>query len=204
MNSLHINRLINLLKGDYFMQELETRIVDIDVENIRSILLSNGAQKVKMEDQINDIYDFEDGRLLANKGYARIRTVNDMINNKIIYFMTTKKMLSQERFKVMEENEIIIDNKKMGEGIFKSLGLIQKESNRKYRESYKLHDCLIEIDINDKSFCPFPYLEIETTSEENLDKIVKLLGYTLEDTTSQTIYDILYERGLLNNTPKGL
>ena len=186
------------------MQELETRIIDIDVDNIRNILLSNGAIKVKTEDQVNDIYDFEDGRLLEGKGYARIRTVNDMLNNKIVYYMTTKKMLSQERFKVMEENEVIIDNKKMGEGIFKSFGLILKESNKKYRESYKLHDCLIEIDINDKNFCPFPYLEIETTSEENLEKIVKLLGYTLEDTTSQTIYDILSQRGLLNNTPKGL
>ncbi|CUU50540.1 class IV adenylate cyclase [Clostridium beijerinckii] len=186
------------------MQELETRIVDIDVENIRKILLSNGAEKVKMEDQVNDIYDFEDGRLLDKKGYARIRTINDMINNKIVYFMTTKKMLSQGRFKVMEENEVIIDNKTMGEGIFKSLGLILKESNKKYRESYKLLDCLIEIDVNDKSFCPFPYLEIETTSEEKLETVVKLLGYTLEDTTSQTIYDILSERGLLNNAPKGI
>ncbi|NRY44348.1 adenylate cyclase class IV [Clostridium beijerinckii] len=112
------------------MQELETRIVDIDVENIRKILLSNGAEKVKMEDQVNDIYDFEDGRLLDKKGYARIRTINDMINNKIVYFMTTKKMLSQGRFKVMEENEVIIDNKTMGEGIFKSLGLVLKESNK--------------------------------------------------------------------------
>ena len=186
------------------MQELETRIIDIDVENIRNILLSNGAEKVKMEDQINDIYDFEDGRLLQKKGYARIRTVNDILNNKVVYFMTTKKMLSQERFKVMEENETIIEDKQMGEGIFKSLGLILKESNKKYRESYKLYDCLIEIDINDTSFCPFPYIEIETTSEEKLEKVVKLLGYTLEDTTSQTIYDILSQKGLLNNNPKGV
>lgn len=186
------------------MQELETRIIDIDVESIRNILLVNGAKKVKTEDQINDIYDFEDGRLLAQKGYARIRTVNDMLNNRVVYFMTTKKMLSQEIFKVMEENETIIDNKQMGEGIFKSLGLVLKESNKKYRESYKLNDCLIEIDINDKNFCPFPYLEIETTSEDKLEKLVKLLGYTLEDTTSQTIYDILAKRGLLTNNPKGI
>ena len=186
------------------MQELETRIVDIDVDNIRTMLLSNGAEKVKMEDQVNDIYDFEDGRLLSQKGYARIRTVNDLLNNKVVYYMTTKKMLSQERFKVMEENETIIDNKQAGEGILKSLGLILKESNKKYRESYKLYDSLIEIDINDESFCPFPYLEIETSSEEKLEKVVKLLGYTLEDTTSQTIYDILSERGLINNNHKGV
>lgn len=187
------------------MKELETRIIDIDVENVKSILLSKGAEKVKSENQINDIYDFEDGRLLSKKGYARIRTVNNMLNNSVVYFMTTKKMLSQEIFKVMEENEVIIDNKEMGEGIFKSLGLILKESNKKYRESYRLLDCLIEIDINDPSFCPFPYLEIETASEEKLEVVLNLLGYTLENTTSQTIYDILSQRGLLkNNTPKGI
>ncbi|WP_252249930.1 CYTH domain-containing protein [Clostridium sp. ZBS13] len=186
------------------MQEIETRIMDIDIDNIRKILIDNGAENIKKEDQINDIYDFEDGKLLNNKGYARIRTVTDNINNKVVYYMTTKKMLSQERFKVMEENEVIINDKKMAEGIFKSLGLKLKESNKKYRESYKIFDSLVEIDINEKKFCPFPYLEIETTSEENLDKVVKLLGYTLEDTTSQTIYDILAERGFTPNSPKGI
>ncbi|MGN2336924.1 class IV adenylate cyclase [Clostridium cagae] len=186
------------------MQEIETRIMDIDIDNIRKILIDNGAENIKKEDQINDIYDFEDGKLLSNKGYARIRTVTDNINNKVVYYMTTKKMLSQERFKVMEENEVIVNDKKMAEGIFKSLGLKLKESNKKYRESYKIFDSLVEIDINEKKFCPFPYLEIETTSEANLDKVVKLLGYTLEDTTSQTIYDILAERGFTPNSPKGI
>ncbi len=186
------------------MHELETRIIDIDVDNIRKLLLENNAQKVKSEDHINDIYDFEDGRLLAQKGYARIRTVNDLLLNKTIVFMTTKKMISQERFKIMEENETIIDDKTMGEGIFKSLGLIKKESIKKYRESYRLFNSLIEIDINDKSFCPFPYLEIETSSEEELEKIVTILGYTLEDTTSATIYDILKERNLSPQNSKGL
>lgn len=184
--------------------ELETRIVDIDVDNIRNILTSNGAEKVKSEDQVNDIYDFEDGRLLAKKGYARIRTVEDRLNKKTVYYMTTKKMISQDKFKVMEENEVIIDNKEMGEGIFKSLGLALKESNKKYRESYKIFDSLVEIDINDKNFCPFPYIEIETDSKEKLDKVVKLLGYTIEDTTSQTIYEILSERGINPTTPKGI
>ena len=184
--------------------ELETRIVDIDVDNIRDILTLNNAEKVKSEDQVNDIYDFEDGRLLAKKGYARIRTIEDRLNKRTIYYMTTKKMISQNKFKVMEENEVIIDNKEMGEGIFKSLGLILKESNKKYRESYKIFDSLVEIDINDKNFCPFPYIEIETNSEEKLDKIVKLLGYPIEDTTSQTIYEILSERGITPNSPKGV
>ena len=182
------------------MKELETRIVDIDVDDIRNKLISLGGEKVKSEDQVNEIYDFEDGRLLAAKGYARIRTTVDRIKGKETVFMTTKKMLSQDTFKVMEENEVIVDNKEMARRIFTSLGLKLQESISKYRESYKINDSLVEIDINDKSFCPFPYLEIETTSVEKLEEIVKLLGYTLEDTTSQTIYDILAERGIQGKT----
>ena len=182
------------------MKELETRIVDIDVDDIRNKLTSLGAEKVKSEDQVNEIYDFEDGRLLAAKGYARIRTTVDRIKGKETVFMTTKKMLSQDTFKVMEENEVIVDDKEMARRIFTSLGLKLQESISKYRESYKIMDSLVEIDINDKSFCPFPYLEIETSSVEKLEEIVKLLGYTLEDTTSQTIYDILAERGIEGKT----
>ena len=182
------------------MKELETRIVDIDVDDIRNKLNSFGAEKVKSEDQVNEIYDFEDGRLLAAKGYARIRTTVDRIKGKETVFMTTKKMLSQDTFKVMEENEVIVDSGEMARRIFISLGLKLQESISKYRESYKINDSLVEIDINDKSFCPFPYLEIETSSIEKLEEIVKLLGYTLEDTTSQTIYDILAERGIQGKT----
>ena len=183
------------------MKELETRIIDIDVEDIRNKMKALNAKQVKAEDQTNDIYDFEDNRLLKAKGYARVRTTVDRITNIETTFMTTKKMLSQDTFKVMEENETIVADKTMAARIFTSLGLILQESISKYRESYELNGSLIEIDINDKSFCPFPYLEIETTSVEKLEEIVKLLGYTLEDTTSQTIYDILKEKGIEGKTP---
>lgn len=175
------------------MKELETRIIKIDVDKMREKLLSLGGIKVKAEDQVNDIYDFEDGRLLSSKGYARIRTINDKLNGSVTYYMTTKKMLSQGRFKEMEENETIVEDKIMSEGIFKSLGLQLVQSISKYRESYELMDSLVEIDINDPSFCPFPYIEIETTSEEKLEKVVHALGYTLDDTTSKTIYELLEE-----------
>ena len=174
-------------------KELETRIIDIDLEALRKRLKELNAKKVKVEDQINDIYDFSDGRLLNAKGYARIRTVYDRLNEKEIIFMTTKKLLSQGKFKEMEENEVIVSDKTMAEGIFKSLGLKLHQSIKKYRESYKLENGLVEIDINDKAFCPFPYIEIETYSEENLETIVSLLGYSMKDTTSKTIYQLIKE-----------
>lgn len=178
------------------MKELETKIVDIDLDNLRKRLKDLKFENVKKENQVNNIFDFEDGRLLKSKGYARVRTVDDLINNKTINFITTKKMLSQDTFKVMEENETIIEDATVGENIFKSLGLQLVKSIKKYRESYKYKNTLIEIDINEPSFCPFPYVEIETSSEEELNEVLNLLGYSMKDTTSKTIYEILKEKGL--------
>ncbi|MFR1710254.1 MAG: class IV adenylate cyclase [Clostridium sp.] len=177
------------------MQEMETRILKINVDEIKSKLNKLGCKKVKDENQINNLYDFPDRSMLNKKGYARIRIVEDNLNNIIVNYMTTKKLLSQDKYKVMEENEVIIDDSVVGSRIFTSLGLELVESIKKHRESYKYKNSLIEIDINDKSFCPFPYLEIESTNEEEIKEIVALLGYTMEDTTSKTIFEILNEEG---------
>lgn len=182
------------------MKEIETRIINIDVELIRSNLLSISAKKVKEENQINNIYDFPERKLLNAKGYGRIREVEDMITAKTYYYMTTKKLISQEKYKIMEEHEIEISSGEEGKHIFTSLGLELVQSIKKYRESYKYKNTLIEIDINEKSFCPFPYIEIESSSEEEILEVITILGYTMKDTTSKSIYEILANSG----TVKGL
>lgn len=189
---ININETI-LTREVNFLKELETKITHIDVQEIRNKLFKIQAKKVKLENQINNLYDFPDNRLLDNKGYARIRIVEDLIKNETRYYMTTKRLISQEKYKLMEENEVIINDEKAGTNIFLSLGLILKSSIKKSRESYKYKNTLIEIDINDKSFCPFPYIEIETNDEKELEEVVKLLGYTMEDTTSKTIYELIKE-----------
>ncbi|MBU3159915.1 CYTH domain-containing protein [Clostridium frigoris] len=173
------------------MKEIELRIIDIDVQEIRSKLLSLNCIKVKQEDQINNIYDFSDKRLLLGKGYARIRTVKDHLTNSTIHYITTKKLISQEKYKIMDEHESEIKDEFAARGIFEALGLELMQSIKKYRESYKYKNTLIEIDINEKEFCPFPYIEIESTSETEIEEVVRLLGYNLEDTTPKSIYEIL-------------
>ena len=50
---------------------METRILDIDVDFIRKKMKDINASKVRKENQVNNIYDFPDRRLLNAKGYAR-------------------------------------------------------------------------------------------------------------------------------------
>ena len=173
------------------MKEIELRIIDIDVQEIRKKLLSLNCLKVKQENQINNIYDFSDKRLLLGKGYARIRTVKDDLKNSTIHYITTKKLISQEKYKIMDEHESEIKDEIAAKGIFEALGLELIQSIKKYRESYKYKNTLIEIDINEKEFCPFPYIEIESASESEIGEVVRLLGYSLADTTSKSIYEIL-------------
>lgn len=179
------------------MYEIETRILDIDIEVIRKKLSNISAYKVKEENQINNIYDFPDRRLLNKKGYARIRIIEDLLTSSNIYYMTTKKLISQETYKIMDEHEIQINDPVVGAKIFTSLGLELVQSIKKYRESYQYKNTLVEIDVNDPSFCPFPYIEIESSSEDELKEVIGLLGYTLKDTTSKTIYEILKDRGVV-------
>lgn len=178
------------------MKEIETKILNVDVDQLRILFNQLNFRKVKVEDQINEIFDFADQRLSASKGYARIRTVKDNINNKTIFYMTVKKMLSQEKYKVMEENEVVIADANEGRAIFLALGLQLTRVVKKYRESYRYKDTLVEIDINDKSFCPFPYIEVESKNEDELLEVIELLGYTLKDTTSKTMGEILQDPNL--------
>mgnify|MGYP000992172628 CR=1 FL=1 len=176
------------------MKELEVKILNIDIENIRKKTTELNCVKVKEENQINNLFDFKTKDLLKQQGYARIRIVQDLLHDSIKYYMTTKKILSQDKFKIMDENEVEISDAIEGEKIFKALGLELIQSIKKYRESYKYKNSLIEMDINDKSFCPFAYVEIETADDRELAEIVNLLGYSMKDITSKTIYEILQSR----------
>jgi len=175
------------------LKELEVKIMNIDPDSVRKKLKSKGAQLVKKENQINKIFDFPDKRLLNGKGYARIRLVEDLLNGSQHCYMTVKKLISQDKFKIMEENETKIIDSSEGENIFRALGLIQYSSIARYRESYSYKGTLIEIDINDKEFFPVPYIEIETKDEAELEEIVGMLGYEMKDATAKTIFELLEE-----------
>lgn len=184
--------------------ELEVKILDIRIEDIREKMKEVQAPLVKNEVQENLIYDFPDRRLLDQKGYARIRVVVDIKTKEETVFMTTKRLLSNNVFKKMEEYETVIEDRNTGMGIFETLGLTLMENIKKSRESYRYKNSLIEIDVNEKTFVPFPYVEVESPTEEELKEVVELLGYTMEDTSSLSIYEILKQRGISPRSPRGL
>jgi len=180
------------------IKELETKIIDIDINKIREQMIQFKAKKIKEENQINYIYDFPDKRLLQKSGYARIRAIENLSDKESYYYMTVKKLISQTDYKIMEEHEVSISNLEEGRNILSALGLSLVEEIRKYRESYSIFDTLVEIDINDKSYYPIPYIEVEGKSEEAIKRVVNLLGYDMSQTTSKTIHQLItdYQKGI--------
>ena len=65
-------------------------------------------------------------------------------------------MISQEKYKIMEENEVLVDNGPMAEKYILFSWLRTCSNNREISESYKYKNSLVEIDINDRIFAPSP------------------------------------------------
>lgn len=172
------------------MDEIEVKILDINKDEIMKRLEKAGFEKVKDEHQINTIYDFSDLSLHEKKGYARIREITHKDGKAPSVYMTTKIMLSQEKYKIMDEAETLIQDASAGHNIFKTLGLSVRKVLIKDRISYRYGESLIEIDDVAHEEYPFPLLEVETRNEEELKKIVDILGYTMADTTALTMTEI--------------
>ena len=178
------------------MNEIEVKILEIDIPEIISQLEKHNLTRVKDEAQVNTIYDFHELSLLSKKGYARIREVTDRTTGAKNVYMTVKKMISQEKYKEMEEYETEIKDAEAGHHIFKALGLICRKILIKDRISYRYKSTLVEIDNVSHSEYPFPLLEIETQNESELKEVVELLGYTMADTTSKTMTEIVHDKQL--------
>lgn len=176
------------------MNEIEVKILRIDKEAMIRRMEDMGLARVKDEHQVNTIYDFPDLPLLAKKGYARVREIQDRLTGRDMTCMTVKLMLSQDRYKIMEEHETLVEDKAAAHGIFQSLGMIQRKILIKDRISYRYKNTLIEIDDVEGDEYPFPLMEVETMDERELREIVELLGYTMADTTSRTMTEILAAR----------
>lgn len=173
------------------MNEIEVKILRIDKQTMIRRMEEMGLQKVKDEHQVNTIYDFPDLPLLAKKGYARVREIQDRLTGQDMAYMTVKIMLSQEKYKIMEEHETLVEDTAAAHGIYQSLGMIQRKILIKDRISYQYKNTLIEIDDVEAEEYPFPLMEVETQDETELKEIVALLGYTMADTTSLTMTEIL-------------
>ncbi len=179
------------------MREIEVKILNINVEEIRKKLLELGATKV-FEGEVHAIaFDFPDSRLDQQDCFVRLRKVGDKTE------LCFKGEKADSKFKSREEIEVNVSEFDETIKILEKIGLKRFHEGRKNRISYKFEGATFELD----SWENIPtFLEIEAKTEEEVESFVNKLGFTMEQTNNWSYLDIEehYKNEQKNKTTQAL
>ena len=173
------------------MREREVKVLNIDKDEIEKKLIDVGAILLKDEEQTNIRFDTElDFLKKQYNGYLRIRITKNLLNGDTKNTLTFKKSVSRGKLRVNEETETEISNSEETIKILQFLGYNKKRPGYKHRRSYSYENITYEIDTWDKETYSKPYLEIEMSSEEELEKAIELLNLDRNQITTKSIDEL--------------
>ncbi|MEA5096281.1 hypothetical protein SDC9_74011 [bioreactor metagenome] len=173
------------------MREKEVKVLNIDKDEIEKKLIEIGALLVKDEDQVNYRFDTDDSILKKrHNGYLRIRITKNNLNGKVKSVMTFKKSINRDSLRVNEETETEVSDWESTAKILEILGYKQKRPGYKHRRSYFFEEIYFEIDTWDEATYSKPYLEIEISNDEDLEKAIALLNLDRSQVTTKSIDDL--------------
>jgi adenylate cyclase class 2 len=174
------------------MQEIETKILEVDVEAVKQKIKSLGAEEIQNTRLSVDWYG---PKGLTHKGddpwFLRIRT--DQEGRSEITWKSKREHLGVSSTK--KEINLQISNPKMHEELFSEIGLELYGHQEKDRVSWKYQDWKFDLD----QYPNMPaYLEIEGKSEENIQEAITLLGLENKIATPLGERDIITKNYGLN------
>ena len=177
------------------MSEIEIKVLDIDVDDVRRRLVALGAQLVKKGRETNRMYDWPDERLWSEGAYLRLRSFGPH------HTLTFKRRLAGDRYKSSEEVETNVADASATAAILTMLGLVERRVDEKDRESYRLDDLLFEID----RWPTIPaYLEIEAPTGERVDHGLALLGIARDARVTSARLDEILKKHYGRTVPTSL
>lgn len=167
--------------------EYEVRVLEVNVDDVRQKLEELKAKFEWDYIQRRYVYDFIPKQ--DNK-WIRLRTNGEKTTLAIKNLVTSKIDGTQEL-------EIVVDDFDKTNMILKELGYEAKGYQENRRIQYTLNG--VEVDIDSWPMIP-TYLEIEGKSEDDVYKILELLGYKREDCTTRDVEGIYLDYGYDLNT----
>jgi len=145
-------------------QEIEAKFLDIDIIKYRKLLKDNNCTLIHEKKLLRRIvFDKCDK---STNGFVRVRDEGDGIT------MTVKTFKNSKYADEIEVN--IKETFENGVKFIEGIGLIKKAYQESYREKWK-HPLANEITIDIIPGIP-PYTEIESNTEENLNKLIDILN----------------------------
>jgi len=172
------------------MQEIEVKILEIDVPQIKDKLIALGAEKV-FSGAVRALSFDKDNFLQEKRSFLRLRTLGEGVIE-----LCFKGPKEDSEFKIREEVQITTNDFPQTLLLLEKLGFSKTDEKTKQRESYKLRDVRFEID----TFPNIPaLLEIEAPSKEQVKEYVEKLGFTMEQATNMSGNDVITHYEKMNN-----
>lgn len=171
--------------------EFEVKILDVNYPEVLARLERLGAKKLAERNMRRFVYDVNPK---IRNFWIRLRDNGEKTT------LTLKKILSED-IDGTKEIEFGVGDFESANHFLNELGFFPKAYQENKRLSFKLLDADIDIDFWPK--IP-PYVEIEADSPKSIEKVVKLLGFKMSDTTSIGVEDVYKKYGININDFKEL
>ena len=172
--------------------ELDNLLSDKDKKRLKEIIGYNNLSIICTKKNLLELLN---NRKLINfikryhnnsKKWIRVRQTNDKTTIAVKHILAPNETNLQQ----MQETEIEVPSISEANNLLEALGYSYKSYQEKERITYVLDE--YELDIDTWPEIP-TYVEIEGSSEEDLEIILNKLGYSMNDTVSCTA-DEIYER----------
>jgi adenylate cyclase class 2 len=163
--------------------EYEVKILDVDVKEIKKKLEESGAKKYLERNMRRYVYDIDPA---DQSRWIRLRDNGEKTT------LTIKKIES-DNIDGTKEIEVRVDDFDKTNQLLNELGLFHKAYQENKRISYRLNGVKIEIDFWPK--IP-PYIEVEGVNQEETEKVVRILGFDMSQTTSMGVTKVYEKYGI--------
>ena len=178
--------------------ELEAKFKVDSHEPVRKALVKAGATHLSTVIEENHILDRNDGALHKAGSALRVRGIEVLTGNPKQPTLTFKGPRQKSKFKSRQENEIEISNSKETLTILQGAGFNVTLYFEKRRESWKLDNCLVELD---EVPVLGTYVEIEGPDENSIAATQEKIGLADLEHVSKGYVNMLAKHCRKENRP---
>jgi adenylate cyclase class 2 len=154
-------------------RELEAKMEVAEHESVRARLRAAGAERLGACMELNTFFDTADHALLAQDKGLRVRLTCDFATGAERHIVTYKGSQQDGALKNREEIELTADDGEQASLLLQRLGYAPTLSFEKRRETWRMEDCLVELDELPQLGC---FVEIEGPDEEAVLEVREALG----------------------------
>ena len=167
-----------VIYNEVYMEEIEVKFLDIDIADITQRLKDIGAELAGEYLYKRQVFDYADLRLDNDGAWIRLRKEEDKVMLSYKRRLGWTKGSTAGDDQGMEEIEFEVSDFEKTSAFLYKLDLVDKFYFENKRTRYVKDG--IEFDIDEWPLIP-PYLEIEASSMEEIDRAIEMLGFKKED-----------------------